>query len=197
MKKKIVIIEPSSIIREGLKAIIQGSSDFSIIKEIPHLYEYNFDPIILMADVLLFNPMETGLYHTAKQIKSWKEKNNSLSFIAIQTCHCSERTLTEFDETITLTEESDSILRKIKKVSFLNNEDEGADNNELSLREKNVLVLVAQGLTNKEIADKLSISAHTVISHRKNITKKTNIKSVSGLTLYALLNKLIDQNNIL
>ena len=56
-----------------------------------------------------------------------------------------------------------------------------------------VLKLVAKGLTNKEIADELNLSVHTVITHRKNITSKTNIKSISGLTIYAMLNKLIQQ----
>lgn len=66
----------------------------------------------------------------------------------------------------------------------------------LSEREQEVLLNVAQGLLNKEIADKLNISIHTVISHRKNITRKTGIKTVAGLTVYAILNGLIDVNSI-
>ena len=67
---------------------------------------------------------------------------------------------------------------------------------ELSEREKEILVCVAKGMQNKEIADKCSISVNTVITHRKNITRKTGIKSVAGLTVYALLNRLIDTSNI-
>lgn len=62
---------------------------------------------------------------------------------------------------------------------------------EISRREEEVLKLVALGLTNKEIADRLFISMHTVITHRKNITAKLGIKTIAGLTVYALLNKLI------
>ena len=61
----------------------------------------------------------------------------------------------------------------------------------LSAREVDVLTEVARGLTNKEIADKLNISMNTVMSHRKNITSKLNIKTVSGLTFYALMNGLV------
>jgi len=68
--------------------------------------------------------------------------------------------------------------------------------NELSKREIDVLRLVSKGLANKEIADKLSISIHTVISHRKNISEKTGIKSSSGLTMYAVLKKIIDIDEI-
>ena len=66
----------------------------------------------------------------------------------------------------------------------------------LSEREKEILISVAQGKINKEIADEHNISVHTVISHRKNITNKTGIKTVSGLTAYAILNNLIDINTI-
>ncbi len=72
----------------------------------------------------------------------------------------------------------------------------GDKGEELSSREKEILVCVAKGMLNKEIADAESISIHTVITHRKNITRKTGIKTVAGLTVYALLNNLIDINTI-
>ena len=63
---------------------------------------------------------------------------------------------------------------------------------ELSEREKDVLREVVNGLSNKEIADVLCISVHTVISHRKNISRKLNIHSPAGLTIYAIVNNLVD-----
>jgi regulator of cell morphogenesis and NO signaling len=72
----------------------------------------------------------------------------------------------------------------------------GVKGEELSAREKEILVCVAKGMLNKEIADAENISIHTVITHRKNITRKTGIKTVAGLTVYALLNNLIDINTI-
>lgn len=67
---------------------------------------------------------------------------------------------------------------------------------ELSAREKEILVSVAKGMLNKEIADEYNISIYTVITHRKNITRKTGIKTVAGLTVYAILNNLIDMNTV-
>ncbi len=63
---------------------------------------------------------------------------------------------------------------------------------ELSEREKDVLREIVQGKSNKEIADTLCISVHTVISHRKNITKKLSIHSPAGLTIYAISHSLVD-----
>ena len=73
---------------------------------------------------------------------------------------------------------------------------EESEREELSSREKEILVSVARGLLNKEIADRHCISINTVITHRKNITRKTGIKTVAGLTAYAILNNLIDINDI-
>jgi DNA-binding NarL/FixJ family response regulator len=62
----------------------------------------------------------------------------------------------------------------------------------LSEREKDVIVCVVKGMTNKAIADKLFISINTVTTHRRNIAKKLNIHSSAGLTIYAIMNKLVD-----
>lgn len=67
---------------------------------------------------------------------------------------------------------------------------------ELSEREKEVLIKLVDGLSNKEIADALCISVHTVITHRKNIARKLQIHSPAGLTIYAIVHHLVDINNL-
>jgi regulator of cell morphogenesis and NO signaling len=62
----------------------------------------------------------------------------------------------------------------------------------LSEREKDVIICIVKGLSNKAIAEKLFISINTVTTHRRNITKKLNIHSSAGLTIYAIMNKLVD-----
>jgi DNA-binding CsgD family transcriptional regulator len=66
---------------------------------------------------------------------------------------------------------------------------------DLSLREQEVLSAIASGFSNKEVADKLHISIHTVISHRKNIMRETGFKTTQGLTFFALHNGLISPND--
>ena len=68
---------------------------------------------------------------------------------------------------------------------------DGGDANNLSSREKEVLIKIADGLSNKEIADALCLSTHTVMSHRKNIARKLNIHSTAGLTIYAIVNGIV------
>lgn len=68
------------------------------------------------------------------------------------------------------------------------------DDNILSEREREIVKLVALGFSNKEIADKLFLSIHTITTHRKNISRKLGIKTISGLTIYAVLNEIITIN---
>lgn len=68
----------------------------------------------------------------------------------------------------------------------------GADADALSEREKDVIISVVQGMSNKEIADHLCISTNTVITHRRNIARKLQIHSPAGLTIYAIVNGLVD-----
>ena len=94
----------------------------------------------------------------------------------------------------------DNILRpalnKNLKSKITNHKSSVPTTEELSEREKDVLIQVVHGLSNKEIADVLCISMHTVISHRKHITAKLNIHSTAGLTVYAIVNKLVDLNDL-
>lgn len=66
----------------------------------------------------------------------------------------------------------------------------------LSVREKEIIVCIAKGMSNKEIADSLNLSVHTVTTHRRNLSSKLQIHSPAGLTIYAIVNKLIDLRDI-
>ena len=71
---------------------------------------------------------------------------------------------------------------------------EGSDT--LSDREKDVIVALVQGMSNKEIADHLCISTNTVITHRRNIARKLQIHSPAGLTIYAIVKNLVDISSV-
>ena len=101
-----------------------------------------------------------------------------------------------FNATITLYTSAEDVERIVAEAAEQPSEHNISESHELSDRERDVLVLVARGFTNKEIASELNISPHTVISHRKNIVHKTGIRSVAGLTVYAVLNKLVDSELI-
>jgi len=90
------------------------------------------------------------------------------------------------------TKQSD-VTRNISDMVFKNgmNSDDA-----LSDREKEVIVAMVQGMQNKEIADHLCISVNTVITHRRNIARKLQIHSPAGLTIYAIVNNLVDISSV-
>ena len=77
---------------------------------------------------------------------------------------------------------------------MINQTNDNVDN--LSEREKEVIISLVQGMTNKEIADHLCISINTVITHRRNIARKLQIHSPAGLTIYAIVNNLVDISTV-
>ena len=81
-----------------------------------------------------------------------------------------------------------------KKISSMIHQGDDIDAELLSNREKDVVICIVQGMTNKEIADHLFISINTVITHRRNIARKLQIHSTAGLTIYAIVNNLVDIN---
>jgi DNA-binding NarL/FixJ family response regulator len=119
-----------------------------------------------------------------------------VTLMALSTAVCDEETLRQFDGVINIYDSAQQLQRKLSAAFEQEPSNPYSDSHDLSERERDVLILVARGKANKEIADELNISIHTVMSHRKNITHKTGIKSVAGLTVYALLNNLLDQADV-
>ena len=87
----------------------------------------------------------------------------------------------------------DSIVSKVQEETI---GEEAASQDNLSQREKEIIRCVVKGLSNKEIAEELFISIHTVITHRRNIARKLEIHSPTLLTVYAIVNKLVDISEV-
>ncbi len=93
---------------------------------------------------------------------------------------------------IHLMEDKETIINKIRNLLDKRKQDDSSGQfTELSPREITIVRQISMGLTNRQIAEKLFLSAHTVMTHRKNISGKLGIKSVSGLTVYAIVNNII------
>lgn len=87
-------------------------------------------------------------------------------------------------------------IRQSTKVQKPVETTSSSDDDKLSEREKEIVVCVAKGMANKEIADKLFLSINTVTTHRRNIAKKLSIHSSAGLTIYAIMNKLVSLDEV-
>ncbi len=179
-----VIIINSPIIQQGLKNILLsrniGISD--VLNTIP-----DFTVVNNWKDTLVL--IDSQYAEELKKYGKIIKKNGNVVF-GIEFSGALLKLETYFDDIIYLNDNSDTIIQKIN--TYISKVSDIKSDNQLSVREIEVLTMVAKGFSNKLIADQLFISIHTVITHRKNITSKLGIKSISGLTLYAALNNMVD-----
>ena len=191
-----LIADASPIISAGLTSFFEDMNQIMVASVVDNIEDLQDKIIVHNPDILIINPMMLG-YTIGNFFKQMSQNYPNINRVALVTSYVDKNILKYFKEIIELNDNKQKVIGKI--LNLLNNNDETASQNEsvdLSNREVDVLVCVAKGMTNKDISDMLNISVHTVITHRKNIVKKTGIKSVSGLTVYALLNNLIEESEI-
>lgn len=197
---KFIIAEESYIIRRGLSAVIEQFPVCKIKKEYTtaeSLLQVHKDKpdVLLVSAALLQKAIEK--IPDSQNINALQLTNHLLILAAGNPLGKSLQNI-DYEEIIYLNESPKSISRKLQqfvsRIEPLHNNTNS--DSQLSKREETILKHIAQGLTNKEVAEKLFISTHTVMTHRKNITKKLGIKTVSGLTVYAIINQLIDMEEV-
>lgn len=197
-KKKVLIVEPSIIIKEGLIKILGKSPELDVLRPSDGTEDYAERISVARPDILLINPTVMP-YSKRYPVYSLAQEYPHMTIIALVYQYIDNAILHAFHSVLEIRESAERIV-DILLEAYASASDRAemldpAGGHELTRRETDVLVLVAKGLMSKEIAERLHISVHTVISHRKNITRKTNIKSVAGLALYALMNNLMEEGD--
>ncbi|MDE6408804.1 MAG: response regulator transcription factor [Muribaculaceae bacterium] len=138
-------------------------------------------------DILIINPY----FGETSDIARVRTSYPNLKIAAVAIAPLDRKKMENFDDVISIADDTETICDKIKRMAA--KPDSLPESKEpLSNREKEIISLVVKGMTNKEIADKLFLSVHTVITHRRNIARKLEIHSATGLTIYAIVNKLVD-----
>lgn len=193
---KIIIAEPSPIVAAGLSSFFDNMNQISVVSIVDNIDNLQNKMVVHNPELLIINPILFG-YSIDKLFKQISQNFPDTISIALVSSYFDKSLLKNFDDIIELNDNKQKIINKI--VNILNKNDESSAQNDsvdLSNREIDVLVCISKGMTNKDISDLLNISVHTVITHRKNIVKKTGIKSVAGLTVYALINNLVEESDI-
>ncbi|WP_282189230.1 LuxR C-terminal-related transcriptional regulator [Maribellus sp. YY47] len=189
MGQKVIIVHPAELVRRGLVSALEDLQRTRIIS-VATFAEVRSEDYKAAAKLLLLVPVTC---HHTSELLELRTKIGDHLFIGIL-LHDKEKYKTDhFDKVLRL----DAPARQLREIAerFFEQDDTGL-NDELTAREKEVLRLIALGNTNKTIAESLFISTHTVISHRKNITEKLGIKSIPGLTVYAIIQKIVAPTDI-
>lgn len=193
---RIAIAETSVIVRGGLTAAL---------KRLPNV---KVQPIELLSmealhdcvrtqcpDMLVVNPA-FGDYFDVSKFKE-ETAGKRIHLIALVTSFVDAALLNKYDETVSIFDDLEMLSKKIAGLTNVAVEEEELDSQDtLSQREREIVICVVKGMTNKEIAENLFLSIHTVITHRRNISKKLQIHSAAGLTIYAIVNKLVALSDV-
>lgn len=190
----VLIVEPSEIIYYGLRCILEETGSYNVLSPMSDATLLDEKLPSVRPDLLIVNPSLLSAT-PRQQLSAWMSLRPQMPVVALVYQYVDEALLDLFKYRLDIRRTRSEIAGLLKTVvaDYAENEEpaENTENYELSDRETDVLVLVAKGLSSKEIADKLNISVHTVNSHRKNITHKTGIKSVAGLAVYAMIHNLM------
>lgn len=191
---RIAVAESSIIIRSGVT---------QALKRLPNL---KVQPIELTSPdalrdcirtqqphILFVNPL-FGDYFDVSNFRS-EASGKGVKVVALVSTFADSTLLNRYDDSVSIFDDLDTISAKISQLQNIKQEDDDVSG-ALSQREKEIIVCVVKGMTNKEIAENLYLSIHTVITHRRNITKKLQIHSAAGLTIYAIVNKLVELSEI-
>lgn len=194
---KIVVADPSPITLIGLAYMINELPDFEVVLKSTDMHTVMTRIHLTNPDILIINPLMID-YSKRMMLRDTFRDLPKMKLVALTSIYFENQLLKQYDGVIEINDSLQRIKSTLNQV--VKTSRKTLDDNEsttLSDREKEVLVCLSQGKKNSEIAEALNISVHTVITHRKNIIKKTGIKSVAGLTVYAILNNLIEEKDIL
>ena len=193
-RSHIAIIVQSKIIYEGLHSVISQSDLDAVILKVDSLDDLDQVIHTRTVDVLIINPILIA--NRERDVKRLRKKHPNLSIVGINTGLIDQTVMSMLDNSFTLFDAVPQVIEKLQKAADEQDPKSGGNTENLTDREIDVLTKLVHGLSNKEIAESLNISIHTVITHRKNIASKTGIRSQSGLTIYAISKKIIDLEDV-
>ena len=185
---KIVVAEPSLLLRSGMSYVLRRLTSFDVqVVETgePELLEKLIDEE--SPDIVIINPS------LADEEMLRRMQQQSLRLIALQSALADARLMQHFDAVVSIYDTAEQIKEKLRSVCRSRSEEIFQ---EFNTGMEEIIVGVVKGLTNKQIAEYLFISTHTVITHRRNIAAKLQIHSPAGLTIYAIVNKLVELNDV-
>lgn len=194
---KIAIAETSVIIRSGVALLLKRIPGLKILP-IEIISSESLEECLRLhhPDILIINPAFQG-YFDVRKLKE-DSRHMVMKYVALITTVADRSSLKDYDDMIELYDDPEVVREKLIRMLNIAEEDSEAISGQeiLSVREKEIVTFVVKGMTNKEIADVLFLSTHTVITHRRNIARKLQIHSPAGLTIYAIVNKLIELQDI-
>ncbi len=181
----ILVADPSLIIRSGLTTtLVNLDTLHADVAEVSDMYRLSDEVLHLKPTIVIVNPKYLGIVAPRDFIRT----DEPIKYVALHNSSVSSDLLSSYDGVISLMDTAETIEQTLTNLVSRGE----STKVELSAREKEIVKAVAKGMSNKEVAELLCISTHTVTTHRRNIAVKLEIRNPAALTIYAIVNGLID-----
>lgn len=208
---KVAVADPSFLVREGLRSVIENNTSGIIVQEFEDGEDLKKKASSLKSDLLIFDFQALNLDENFINTLKRKLPNlkilcltNDVSSVKIELImrsgihgyifkDCDKQEIIDFVNTTYRGEHffCGKVMEALTELEKGNKTNYSCKGLVISAREAQIIGLIAEGLTNKEIADKLFLSSHTVNTHRKKIMSKLGIGNTAGLVMYAIKENLI------
>ncbi|MCD7900152.1 MAG: response regulator transcription factor [Bacteroides sp.] len=192
---RIAVAESSVIIRTGLSLALKRLPNLKTLTIELASTDALQDCLRTQPPHLLFINPAFGDYFDIGRFRNDPVGKN-IRVVALVSSFIDSSLLSKYDDNISIFDDLDAIAHKVAQLQHISGGDEEDASETLSQREREIIICVVKGMTNKEIAEKLFLSIHTVITHRRNISRKLQIHSAAGLTIYAIVNKLVELSDV-
>mgnify|MGYP001777153484 CR=1 FL=1 len=196
---KIVVADTSVIIRSGVSAVLKRIPNLDVHPvEVTSTEALGNYANLHRPDMVIINPAFDGWFNLPA-FKGQHPRLEAVKYVALLSSVTNNNVLKEYDERFSICDDLDIIAAKLNglmRTDEESDEEKESEADTLSQREKEIVTCIVKGMTNKAIAEQLFLSIHTVITHRRNIARKLQIHSSAGLTIYAIVNKLVELSDI-
>jgi DNA-binding NarL/FixJ family response regulator len=189
--KKVILITKAFLMSAGLENLVLELSGMLV----DHIYDGTEKKLAekligKKPEFVIIDPeaVEDTLISLVRELNEESE----IKVIGLESSDTADKVLSHFSYSLNINHNKLQLIEALQKIVGKENNSEAENDQAISKRETEILRNLALGLTNQEVADKLFLSVHTVMTHRKKITRKLGIKTISGLTVYALMNNLVD-----
>ncbi len=192
----VLIAVPSPLLTAGLAAMLSQIKKYAVsVTIIEHdnteeilATAIRLTPSLIVADPLVIYP--SLIYKIRESV------NHKITFVAVSSTPLPPSVSAQYNFTLGLFDSFDKVTHIVE--SSVNKHDDADEDGvkDLSPREKEIVIGIVKGLSNKEIASEINVSVNTVMTHRRNISRKLQIHSSAALTIYAIVSKLVKLEDI-
>ena len=192
-RPQIAVLTPSPVLAAGVSAMLSRVCD-RLVSAITCADISDVTSLTEMPEAVLLDPMSIHPREACAALERAEMSQVKLILLSVQ--NLPGDVVAHADAVLGIYDGDDRWEQTVRKLCLDSSQVDADNSSELTSREREVVTAIVKGLSNKEIANLMNVSTHTIMTHRRNIARKLQIHSAAGLTIYAIVKKLVSIDQI-